>query len=205
MSSTTLPRNVARQDFYRTPAWATEAIVPVVRKGLSTRDRVVGKIPREEHWTILDAGAGDGAITRVVAAAFPESSVKGIELDRKLVDAASLPILFEGDFFFEGREWESEVDAIVMNPPFSQAREFVERALSVVEERDGVVVALLRLAWMAGKSRAPFHREHPSDVYVLPRRPSFTGVGTDSADYGWFVWRHGQIGGRWRVLDGEHS
>jgi hypothetical protein len=31
-------------------------------------------------------------------------------------------------------------------------------------------------------------------VHVLSRRPSFTGGGTDSAAYGWFVWRKGYVG-----------
>lgn len=47
--------------------------------------------------------------------------------------------------------------------------------------------------------RADFHRRHPSDVFVLPRRPSFTGGGTDATEYAWFVWGPGR-GNRWYVL-----
>lgn len=31
-------------------------------------------------------------------------------------------------------------------------------------------------------------QRHTPDVYVLPQRPSFTGKGTDSTSYAWFVW-----------------
>lgn len=32
-------------------------------------------------------------------------------------------------------------------------------------------------------------RSHTPDIYVLPNRPSFSGKGTDSIEYAWFVWR----------------
>lgn len=203
MSATTLPRNETRLDFYRTPAWATEAIVPVLRSALNRRDRSQGRIPKPDTWTILDAGAGDGAILSVVAASFPESLVFGVEIDPRHATCTTPPEITRGDFLAD--EWradDDDIDAIVMNPPFSQAREFVERGLELVRPRNGVVLALLRLNWLAGLTRAEFHRANPSDVYVLPRRPSFTDDGrTDASEYAWLVFRGPETGGRWRVLD----
>ena len=49
------------------------------------------------------------------------------------------------------------------------------------------VVMLLRLNFLAGGGRADFMRAQEPDVYVLPNRPSFTGHGTDSCEYAWFV------------------
>lgn len=204
MSSTTLPRNEKRLDFYRTPEWVTRAIAPKVRSALNVRDRSHGSVPRPERWSLLDAGAGDGAICNVLAREFAESTVVGVECDAtKCHDPASLtrPQILFGDFF----RWEASPCAIVMNPPFSQAREFIEHGIELVQPQGGCVFALLRLAWMAGQARSAFHRAHPSDVYVLPRRPSFTGGGTDSADYGWFAWRGPDTGGRWSVLDTERT
>ena len=35
----------------------------------------------------------------------------------------------------------------------------------------------------------PFWKAYPvNKLYVLSKRPSFTGKGTDSAAYAWFVW-----------------
>jgi hypothetical protein len=76
---------------------------------------------------------------------------------------------------------------VVTNPPFSQSLEFVEACL----RRAPIVVMLLRLNWLASQKRNPFLREHTPSVYILPRRPSFTGTGTDATDYAWFVWGMG--------------
>jgi hypothetical protein len=49
-------------------------------------------------------------------------------------------------------------------------------------------VFLLRLGFLASSSRLPLWRDIGApDVNVLPNRPSFTGNGTDSADYAWYV------------------
>lgn len=83
-------------------------------------------------------------------------------------------------------------DWIVGNPPFTGAEAHVRMAL---REASVGVAFLLRLAFLESAARIPFWREHPAaDVHVLSRRPSFTGSGTDSAAYGWFVWRRGYAG-----------
>jgi hypothetical protein len=38
----------------------------------------------------------------------------------------------------------------------------------------GTVALLLRLNWLGSQERAMFHREHPSDILLLPKRPEFT-------------------------------
>ena len=38
---------------------------------------------------------------------------------------------------------------------------------------------------------ADWMRENTPCVFILPNRPSFTGNGTDAAEYGWFVWSNG--------------
>lgn len=87
-------------------------------------------------------------------------------------------------------------DVIITNPPFYLAEEFVRKALRHAEH----VVMLLRLAFLESRRREQFHQEHPSDVFVLSRRPSFMSNGaTDSSAYGWFVWGPGR-GGRWSIL-----
>lgn len=170
-----------RRDFFATPAWCVRAILAHIPSG-----------------DVLDPCAGDGSILATVNYEHPDGRQNGYELDPVRASVAR-----ERGLGIETRDalaveaWRS-ADVILMNPPFRLAEEFVRRALA--EARSNTwVVALLRLNWLAGMKRAKFHRDHPSNVYVLPRRPSFTGKGTDACDYGWFVWRR-YSGGQWQIL-----
>lgn len=173
-------------DFYRTPAWVTRAILPHLA------------IP--EGGIVLDPACGDGAILDVVKDARPDVRTTGFEIDReRAAIAARRHGIIGGADALTVPSFQWAPDAIVMNPPFRHAMDFVERGIECAK---GDVACLLRLSWMAGQKRAAFWREHMADAYVLPRRPSFTGKGTDASDYAWFVWGAGR-GGRWQVLELE--
>jgi hypothetical protein len=93
----------------------------------------------------------------------------------------------------------SRFDVAIMNPPFRQARRFVEWSVA----HSLTTIALLRLGFLETSKRNGWLRANPPDVYVLPNRPSFTGKGTDSCVYAWMVWEHRRIGrqhGEIRVL-----
>jgi hypothetical protein len=176
-------------DFYSTPGWVTRAILPFLPL---TGD-------------VLDPCAGDGAILREISkhtrARNLDIEPRGIELDggRAAACEAEHACKHE-DALYTG--W-GEPSLIITNPPYSLALAFVVRALKVITPQGGTVAMLLRLAWLASLERAKFHERYPADVYVLPRRPSFTGDGkSDSTDYGWFVWGPGR-GGRWQILSVE--
>ena len=74
----------------------------------------------------------------------------------------------------------------------------------------GTVCALLRLNWLGAQERREFHRTHPADIFVLPRRPNFmagqinpkTGkkFTGDATEYAWFVWSNNRTGGNYFVL-----
>jgi hypothetical protein len=130
----------------------------------------------------------------------PQLITIGFEIDEerfKIVESKKYHSSMHCDALTESSTlWAADV--IIMNPPYKLAMEFVEHAI----ESAGVTVCLLRLAFLASQKRAAFWREHPADVYVLPKRPSFTGGGTDSTDYAWFVWSPLQeAGNRWFILD----
>lgn len=90
-------------------------------------------------------------------------------------------------------------DAVITNPPYSLALDFVQQSL----RHSSFVAALLRLNWLASAERQHWLRRHTPDVFVLPDRPSFTEDGqTDATDYAWMVWRNGIAnGGTIQVLD----
>jgi hypothetical protein len=158
------------------------------------------------------AAAGEdrgGAVVReLIAGGVNGDCIDAIELDP--VRAKAIPSAVDvvvGDALSEegGDLWDAPHGLVVINPPFSLAQRFVETALAAQRPHRGTTAALLRLAFLEGQGRADFHACYPSDVYVLPRRPSFTNNGkSDSSAYAWFVWSPGG-GGRWRVLDCESA
>jgi hypothetical protein len=87
---------------------------------------------------------------------------------------------------------------IITNPPYSKAQEFVERALQELPKDP--VVMLLPLPFLASKRRFEFNKKHPAHVMVLPKRPSFTGGGTDAVEYAWFAWNVASEG-TYEILD----
>lgn len=216
-------------DFYETPEWCTRAIL----SALYPKD-VLPPV------TVLDAGAGTGAILRACGAHFDDRKASysgggfpiflaGVEKSEERVQRANEyeaypdreDLRFFAEDFYKVRGWiddeislcdrrgNQKFSLVISNPPYSEAERFVEHALKI----GTTVCFLLRLNWLASKKRAPFHRAHPSDVYVLPRRPSFTGGGTDATEYAWFVWRmtavterstiQANAGNRWWLLEVE--
>lgn len=197
-------------DYYRTPKWCVEAI----------REHVPHRLADglQQPPEIFDPCAGDGAILEgfcnecdggpLVA----EHPLAGIELQPELV-AKTKPISYDrgGSFpvsvavrdALSEEPWGAK-GHVVMNPPFNMAEAFIRRAIREVAPHKGSVFALLRLGFLEGQARAALHLEYPSDVFVLPRRPSFTGGGTDASAYAWFQW--GPLStGQWTILDCDTS
>lgn len=168
-------------EFFRTPDWTTRAIL-----------RELGP---HAPASVLEPGCGDGAILEVVAATWPTSSIYGIELDRERAEKARhWSAVCCCDFLT--RDFDEPFSLAIGNPPFSLAIPFAERCFEAARE----TVLLMRLSMLEGLGRADWWRRYPADVYVIPRRPSFTGKGTDATAYAWFAWGPGR-GGRWKVLD----
>lgn len=184
MSSTNRGSKRVENDFYETPSWCVDAILPHLPLG--------GRL--------LDPCAGNGAILNASEHAF--SRCFGIEINPVLVPDV-------GSIRAQRQEWTNLdalvigfwplVDVVLMNPPFNKKEEFVSRSIKEQAQHNGASCALLPLGFMASKKRRDFLRANPCDFHVLSKRPSFNGIGTDSCDYAWFVWGPGR-GGRWSVL-----
>lgn len=139
--------------------------------------------------TILEPSAGGGAFVRAVRRQWPGSFIRANDIQPSHIAESDVNVC--GDFV--GLDGPGQ-DLIIGNPPFSHAEAHARHALSL-RKRGGVVAFLLRLAFAESKGRVPFWQEHrPARVYVLSERPSFTGGGTDSAAYGFFVWQEGWSG-----------
>ncbi len=91
-------------------------------------------------------------------------------------------------------------DAIITNPPFFLALEFIQRAMRESRSYSCTLAFLLRLNFLGSKKRRQFHLDHPADLYVMTKRPSFIGGKTDSIEYAWFVWDRDTVGGHWHLI-----
>ncbi len=156
--------NADEAEFYATPAWCVHRLREVVYLGAKRIDPCVGE------GAIPDAVGGDWHVCDI-----RRTDYLMAHQDRGMV----------ADYL---RTNVGQFHLCVMNPPFSKAMEFAQKALS----HCAVVCMLQRLCWLASGERADWLRKYPPGVYVLPNRPSFTGDGrTDGQDYAWFVWGDG--------------
>lgn len=79
-------------------------------------------------------------------------------------------------------------DAIISNPPYLLAQEFVEKSMRLLVPH-GLCVFLLRINFLGSQKRTAFWKAYPlTELIVHSRRPSFTGGGNDSTEYAHFVW-----------------
>ena len=99
---------------------------------------------------------------------------------RKLLSEESDKISYiEGNIINLESIKDKKYDIIIGNPPFSLAKEFVEKSLDLLNE-NGVLIFLLRTAFLESKKRFEFWQSNPvTGLYVLSKRPSFLSKGGD--------------------------
>jgi hypothetical protein len=156
-------------DFYATPPEAVRSLLAVEAKWLPPG-------------TIWEPACGDGAIAEVLKSA-GRSVVSSDIVDRGYPGTRVMSI-FDADHRYT-------FPAIITNPPFKLAREFVDAALA----RAPYVAMLLRLAFLEGTARRPWFATVPlARVHVASRRlpmmhrDGWTGPKAGSAVcHAWFV------------------
>jgi hypothetical protein len=159
----------ARQeaDHYPTPAWVTEAIIP--------------HLPIEPWSLVWEPAVGAGQMATVLAARLP-AIVVGSDI-RDGNDFLKLPA-------------PPGCTAIVTNPPYNQATEFVDRALRLMEPVGGTVAMLLRSDFAHAKTRQYLFRDCPAfqkKVELLKRitwfqQPPGAKGKSPSENHAWFIW-----------------
>lgn len=127
--------------------------------------------------TFLEPARGDGAIYDL------------IELESKKWAELSMGV----DYL--NPDCDLSADVIITNPPFLLFEEFIKRAIDRDLKPRGTFALLLRVNALGGLFRYEFWREYPiTHMLTLTPRPTFTGGGTDSSEYAWFIW---DFGGRY--------
>lgn len=106
----------------------------------------------------------------------------------------------EIDFLTAGRPLMEDTLAIVTNPPYRYATEFVRHALEIMHDGEYVCM-FLKLTFLEGKERRKlFDKSPPLKVLVFSERikcaknGDFGSVGASAVAYAWFVWRKGYKG-----------
>ena len=97
----------------------------------------------------------------------------------------------------------SMADNIVTNPPYSNALEFCEKALGLIQPGKKVAM-FLRVQFLEGKKRGEFFKRcPPKTVYVSSSRiqtakngqfEQMKAAGGSAVAYAWFVWEKGFTG-----------
>lgn len=176
-----------KHDFYATP-------IDVVTNILSNYDL------SNKGTTVLEPSAGNGNVSALIKTFYPEKNVTSIEIRESellnLLDCSDSVII--GDFL--KMDVDTRFDIIIGNPPYIYALEFVKKSLELLSD-DGVLIFLLRTAFLESKLRYLFWQENPlTELYTLSKRPSFTGKGTDATSYSWFVWDKGSTTQKIKVI-----
>lgn len=154
-------------------------------------EQCISKIVRPTYSVVLEPAAGDGRICKRLKDNKPNAIIHGVEIQDRhketLEKACDLVTI--GSYLELGGM--GKYDLIITNPPYSIAEEYVHKALGQLESY-GQLVLLLRLGFLESIGRWErlwaIAGMRPTSVYVLCRRPSFTGQGTDATAYAWFVW-----------------
>ena len=169
MSSTNRGSERRVDDEYYTPAWCVHRL--------------------KEAWqpdpfgSLVEPAVGGGAIVDALA---PERNWFGFDVR----EVSPIVRQFKCCNFLKMKLANPDAVAVVTNPPYCLAEEFVRHSRSLYPRAD--LVFLLRLGFLASEGRLLLWKDLGTpNIYVLPNRPSFTGRGTDSADYAWYVWPGG--------------
>ena len=101
------------------------------------------------------------------------------------------------DFLKINSKWYGD---IVTNPPYKQAKEFVEKALDLVTEGRKVCM-FLKLTFLEGKARKEMFKKYPpKKVYIsssrlnCARNGDFKSFPSNAVAYAWYVWEKGYKG-----------
>jgi hypothetical protein len=184
MSATNRGSERNPRDEYPTPPELCTAIVrKLIDDGLTS---LHAPFQCSDQYVVLEPSCGDGNFIRSILAEFSGWSVDGVDIvPRDSLENLQGVRFYQSDFL----AWQSRYRLIIGNPPFSDAEQHVRHAISLLEPQ-GTLAMVLSLNFFGSFGRYPFWREHPlHKVCVLVPRPSFSGGGNDSSEYGLFVWR----------------
>lgn len=154
------------RDLYETPEWVTEALLPHLPDRISD---------------IWEPACGSGKMSRVLG-----RCPRGV-IATDIFDAQSIAV----DFLTAPEPVAGPHDAIITNPPYKLATEFIDQALRF-QKPDGFVAMLLRTDFDHAKTRGRLFAGHQAFAkkIVLTKRIQWfeDSTGSPSFNHAWFIW-----------------
>lgn len=153
------------RDLYETPAWVTEALRPHLYGGI---------------FHVWEPACGSGKMVRALEAF--GLTVNGTDIETGV------------DFLECDASFDDGYEAIVTNPPYALAQEFIEHAL---KQHVSVVAMLLRTDYDHAKSRQHlFQDQRFAKKVVLTKRIKWfeDSKGQPSFNHAWFIWETAHCG-----------
>lgn len=161
-------------DLYETPEWVTEALL--VHLDIRGMD-------------IWEPAAGSGKIARVLSKY--AKKVIQTDIDEGLSFFIFEPLVNQNEF---STRYPRTIGAIITNPPYGKAREFIEHALKLMEPANGVIAMLLRCDYEHASTRAHLFRDCPmfaKKIVLTKRIVWFQTEGKKAApsyNHAWYIW-----------------
>lgn len=183
-----------RKDFdhYDTPEWVTRALA-----GHLLRDQLYVWEPAGGH-AAIERALYDIGVREVIATDIQEENFHG---------GIGMTHFVKGGVDFLTAELPAKhINAIVTNPPYTAATEFIEHALELMKPVKGMVAMLLRTDFDHAKSRRHLFADHPAFAkkIVLTNRiqwfeppPGAKGK-SPSENHSWWIWDWSHRG--WPVI-----
>ena len=162
------------RDEYQTPAWPVQVLIPHLQRSSTAKPY------QRPCKTIWEPACGEGSMVSTLAAAG--------------FDIIATDIVQGIDFL---KEPPREIDAIITNPPFNLAQEFIEHALAIAPPHC-VIAMLLRTDYDHAKSRRHLFKDCPQfamTLKLLSRIVWFEpATASPSQNHSWFAWRMDNAG-----------
>ena len=138
------PRGRPELDFFATNPAAVEMLMDIYRfnKG-----------------SFLEPCVGKGHISDVIKRRYPNSTIVNLDIvDRGYPDTV------EQDFL--SYDTEQRFDNIITNPPYSLAKEFVEKGISLLAS-GGKMAMFLKIQFLESQKRANLFRKYPPKYFYV--------------------------------------
>lgn len=167
-------------DYYATSPNSVVGLLDKLKEyGIMLHDKVV-----------IEPAVGDGAIIRKLSEVRFNKFVCYDVVDRKF------PHTILQDFLTVESLNISEPKAIITNPPYKLAPEFVEHSMGLLDEGEYCIM-LLKIQFLESQSRRPlFDKYPPKHIWVFSERQKCLKNGVDDGTssamcYAWYVFQKG--------------
>lgn len=168
--------------YYPTPFWCVTSMVRWLRD--------VNCVECFNNSSLIEPCVGGGNIILALqeSGMFTENHIYALDINiSRAPKFIPYMVLQKADFLSPMVKVNENV--CITNPPFPLAESYLRKLLIKCD----VTIMLLQLSFLASKDRSAFFNKDyktPDTLLVLSDRPSFTGEGTNSQEYGWMIWNN---------------